>query len=247
MNASLSVKYHLHEYKTALFVFYGVLIGLQFITVAPVLANSNIEVSSSGLEVVSMIFLFVAGLNSFRVPFLFFLVNGVSRKTMFKSTIISFMIVSAIMAIIDTLLGLIFYRFAKYTTLFEMPYGPRYGIEIFQYNPQFIFEKLVWLFCLYVLACMVGYFITVLYYRMDLKWKYTVSIGVPALLFLGLPPINNVTDGELLISFSELFLKTMGLWNGHNPYIAMLSFVVGTIIFMMLGNLLTRKATIKKV
>ena len=246
MNVSLSIKFHLQECKVSLLVFYGIIIGLQLITVAPALVNSNIEVSSSGLEVASVIFLFVVGLNSFRIPFLFFLVNGVSRKTMFKSTIISFIIVSAIMAIVDTLLAIIFYRFAKYITLFEMPYGPRYGGEVFQYNLQFIFERMLWLFCLYALAIFVGYFITVLYYRMDLKWKYIVSIGVPALLFFGLPTINNVTDGELLSSFAEMFLKMMGLWNGHNPYIAMLSFVIGTIIFMMLGNLLTRKATIKK-
>ena len=246
MNVSLAIKFHLQECKNSLLVFYGILIGLQLITVAPALANSSIEVSSSGLEVASIIFLFVIGLNSFRIPFLFFLVNGVSRKIMFKSTIISFMIVSAFMAFVDSLLGLIFYRGAKYTTLFEMPYGPRYGAEIFQYNPQFLFEKLVWLFCLYTLAIFVGYFITVLYYRMDLKWKYIVSIGVPTFLIFGLPIINNSTDGELLTSFTETFLKMMGLWNGYNPYISMFSFVVGAIIFMILGNLLTRNATIKK-
>jgi len=246
MNLSLSIKFHLQECKVSLLVFYGIIIGLQLITVAPALVNSNIEVSSSGLEVASIIFLFVVGLNSFRIPFLFFLVNGVSRKTMMKGTSIGFIIVSAIMAIVDTLLGLIFHRFANYTTLFEQLYSPRYGEEVFQYNPQFIFEKLLWVFCLYVLAIFIGYFITVLYYRMDLKWKYIVSIGVPALLFFGMPTINNVTDGEFLNSFAEMFLKTMGLWNAHNPYLAMLSFVVGTIIYMMLGNLLTRKATIKK-
>ncbi|MBD3110287.1 hypothetical protein IEO70_18330 [Bacillus sp. AGMB 02131] len=246
MNGSLSVKYYMQDYKKSLLVFYGILIGLQIISVAPALVNSNINVSSSGLEVASMIFLFVAGLNSFRVPFLFFLVNGVSRKTMYKSAIVSFTIVSAVMAAVDTLSGLVFYRLADYITIFEQIYGPRYGIEAFQYNLQFIFERFIWLFCLYVLAIFIGYFITVLYYRMDIIWKYIVSIGVPAFLFLGIPTINNMTDGKVFVFIAETFLKTMGLWNGHNPYIAMLSFVGGAIIFMILGNLLTRKVIIKK-
>lgn len=246
MNVSLSVKYHLHEYKKSLIIFYVILIGLQIVAAAPALVNSAVEVSSSGLEAATVIFLFVAGLNSFRVPFLFSLVNGVSRKTMFKSTCISFMIVSAIMALVDTLSGLIFYRLAKYVTLFEMPYGLRYGGEAFQYNPQFIIERFIWLFCLYVLACMIGYFVTVLYYHMNMAWKYIVSIGVPALIIFGLPTINNITDGKVANFFAEMLLKTMGLWNGYNPYIAMLTFVVVAIIFMMLGSLLTRKATIKK-
>ena len=222
------------------------MIGLQIITVAPTLADSNINVSSSGLEAASMIFLFVAGLNSFRVPFLFFLVNGVSRKTMYKSTIISFTIVSAIMAVVDTLSGLVFYRLADYVTIFEQIYGPRYGIEAFQYNLQFIIERFIWLFSIYVLAIFIGYFVTVLYYRMDIIWKYIVSIGVPALLFLGMPIIGDVTDGKVFIFIAETFLKTMGLWNGHNPYISMLSFVVSTVVFAVLGYLLTRRATIKK-
>lgn len=246
MNVTLSVKYHLQEYKTALYSFYGIMIGLQMITVAPALVNADLGVSASGLEVASVIFLFVAGLNSFRVPFLFFLVNGVSRKTMFRSTVISFIIISAIMAFVDTLSGLIFYRLAKYITLFEMPYGLRYGGEAFQYNPQFIFERLVWLFCLYVLAIMVGYFVTVLYYRMNMAWKYIVSIGVPAFFIFGLPIVNSAIDGRVSIFFVELFLKIMGLWNGRNPYPAMLSFICGTIFFAMLGYMLTRKAAIKK-
>lgn len=249
MNVSLSVKYHLQEYKKALlifYVFYGSIFILQLTTGTPTLVINDIEISSSGLEVASMIFMFVAGLNSFRVPFLFFLVNGVSRKTMFKSTVISLIVVSGLMALVDTLSGLVFHRLADYKTIFELMYGSRYGIDAFEFNLQFILERFAWLYSLYVLASMVGYFVTVLYYRMDLVWKYIVSIGVPVLFIFGLPIVDSATGGRMSIFFAEMFLKSMGLWNDHNPYPAMLSFICGTVIYAVLGYMLTRKAVIKK-
>ena len=194
----------------------------------------------NGLELTSMIFLFVAGLNSFKEDFLFFSANGISRKTQFYGFVASTIPVVLIMSVIDTVYGTILKVLLDYNSVFTMAY--------IQYDANAIIMKLatvVWLALLYLTILMIGYFITVLYFRMSKGWKIGVSIAVPMLFLYILPAMDEMLfSWRITNAMTKAFDTLMG--NGQNPYIAMFTFLVVTLIFAALSYSLIRKSEVRE-
>ncbi len=75
-------------------------------------------------------------------------------------------------------------------------------------NPQLAAGSLLFAVAFYLAASMFGYFITVLYYRLNKGGKIAVSVGVPAVVFVALPLVGafvlNNTINEGFKSFSFL-------------------------------------------
>jgi len=81
MNSKAAVKYRFYDYWKALLIFYIVIAAsLVFMFVFSALTRDNPEFRGSvqGLEIASVIFLFVLGLNSFKDVFMMFMQNGIS-------------------------------------------------------------------------------------------------------------------------------------------------------------------------
>ena len=100
MNMKAAVKYQLNEFKYSVIIYYIVIACIMTFTFIMFFATKS-QSESNGFEVATLIFLFVCGLNSFKENFRFFLQNGSSRKKLFVSQMLSMLVVSAGMSVVD--------------------------------------------------------------------------------------------------------------------------------------------------
>jgi hypothetical protein len=246
MKFKAALKYQLSGMKKPLIVYYLIiycLCILMFVQHA-VMRNAGGDFSSSGMEMASLIFLFVCGLNSFKSTFYMFLANGVSRRTMFKSFVSMIAPVAAGMAVIDSLNGLLLSSFGNYESLFHSMYALRYQAGT---TPAEFMEGMLWMFAFYMFITMAGFLITTLYYRMNKAVKLLVSIGVPVFFFMVLPYIDmTLFTGQIYSTIWYIFKLAGGFLHGDNPYIAVLSCIISFAVFGGLSYLAMRKATVKK-
>lgn len=260
MNSKSVYKYQLNDFKKSIMVFYLVIacvFVLIFFSIGTMLFTINFEVSESersvfrisSLEFASIIFLFVGGLNTFREAFRLSMQNGVSRKSIWTGTVWTFFTVGGGMALIDTVIrmGLVNLVASRYNVKIQGLYDFLYS-ERSMHNGmlQNAFEGFLLNFCLYTAALAIGYFITVAYYRMNKIAKILVSIGVPGLYIFVLPFADALLfKGALTNAFVKAILFSFGGANGGNPYVAMGSGLLISVVFLGLTYLMVRRAPIK--
>lgn len=239
------IKYYLSDIKISVITFYvamvaifGLLGGIISISVS----NRDNSFMGGG-ELAAAIFLFVVGLNSFKHNFLFLSVNGIPRKLLFKGFVLTALIICTIMSAIDVTYANIVSQFLNYKSAFHQLYG---GWTENTSWPLVFIINLLWNIATYLFAIMAGYFITGLYYKMTKLQKIIVSIGVPGLLFIVLPVIEEtVTKGRISNWIQVVTLVLNGLSKGINPSVAVLSYTVGAAIAAGFSFLLVRKAIVK--
>ncbi|MGI6366215.1 MAG: hypothetical protein ACOX2G_10915 [Bacillota bacterium] len=244
-----AIMYHLAEMKKPLLIYYSIVIFLllaSFLT-AEVLTFVSFNLNGTvinGIEVSSMIFILVSGMNSFKETFRMFLQNGRSRKTLFLSFLCSLLPLTGAMAIIDTSLGAIGRSLDYYQSIFDV-----YLQQYFS-NSSSLVSYLVGLslgIFFYATCAFVGYFITTLYYRMNKGLKLLVSIGVPVLLIIVLPIVDmSYAHGAISRGIGRLFLLASGAKAGFNPLYPLASCVIVSIALAGLTYLLQRRAVIKE-
>ena len=243
MRLAPALKYQLNSIKRPLIIFYIVIYSLLILTTTlQILFRDYIGDSDiGGMDLSSVIFLFVIGLNVFKSTFHMFSANGISRKTMFVSFIATTGILCSGMAIIDSINALIINQFVDYQPIMAQLFASRYSdIGIAAYG-----EGLLWMFFMYAASMMFGFFLTTAYYRMNKPLKLAISIGVPGLLFVILPILDTlIFHGEVYKAIGILIAFCTGQLSG-SPYVAMASNVVFYAIFATLGFLLVRRATEK--
>jgi len=247
-----SVKYNLWETRKALTIFYAIYLSIiTIMTIFAVILNENNNVTFMGNELSSIIFIFVAGLNSFKSPFRFSLANSISRKTFFKGFLISILPIAGFMAFVETILSFIVARLVPtYQSTFSM-YGSRYmeasSMKSLTSDFGFMLESFLWLFTLLCFMILLGFFITTLFYRLSKVLKLIVSFGVPVLLIYVLPAADMFFwHNSLFKNLFSFFKKAVGLNATPQPYMAMLTFSIGSAILITLSYLLIRRATIKQ-
>lgn len=244
MSLNVAVKYRLYDNKKAVLVFYIVVLSIyafMFLFSALIKDNAEFKGSIQGMELASAIFLFVAGLNSFKEVFRMFMQNGMSRKTMFISNIISTLVICSVMALIDSALALVSRNITAVNSgiyssgMLELMYG-RYinGIGNFLIS-------LLLCFFIYATFSAVGFFITTLYYRMNKGLKITVSIGVPAVLFVIAPLIDTLLlKGAVFAALAKITGAAFS-----SPFMCMLSCFILFVLITVLSWFLVRKAIVK--
>ncbi len=239
------IKYNLSEMKTSIMVFYVViaavmaLIGFSFI----MMSGNNTNVNSGGTEAATVIFIFVVGLNSFKNNYLFLSTNGISRKTQFMGFVSSAFIICVILSVIDGIYSNILPQFINYESMFYQLY---YTWADVLPKIQGIMTGFIWSISLYFLAVASGYFITILYYRMNKILKIAVSITVPSVMFVVLPIVDgNYAEGKIS-NFLWNAMRTLGGFTVEmNPFTGVLSMTAGAVIILGLAYLLVRKAGVK--
>lgn len=238
--------YQISEMKKPLLIYYAIIFFLllaSFLTTEVFLHISANGTTINGIEISSMIFIFVCGLNSFKEPFRMFLQNGLSRKTLFLSYICSLLPVSGVMAIIDTSIGAIGRSLGSYQSAFHefyRQYFPAVG-------PGQVFVGFALSLLLYTTSALTGYFITSLYYRMSKGLKLLVSIGVPVLLIIVLPIVDmGYANGVISRSIGEILLLASGVKAGYNPLYPLGSCIILSSVLAGLTYLLQRRAVIKE-
>jgi hypothetical protein len=81
-------------------------------------AHGNSSSDFADMELVSLISIFVTGLCSFKAPFRFFLSEGMSRRSFFTGTAVSFGITSAALSALDCVNAMAFPLFMPYHSLY---------------------------------------------------------------------------------------------------------------------------------
>ena len=253
------LKYLFHDYRnTVLIMYLCVYLFMILFSVSNTrtntitLSGNVISTGISGVEIASIITLFVIALNSYKPCIKMFSTNGVSRKTVFCSVLTGMGITSVAMALIDTLNTLLFSRFMEYNSIFSLIYQSWFngsitsGAQTVSYTFPLLSHQFLWLVFAYVWCCTVGFFITALYYRMNKSTNIAVSIGVPVSLFYVLPLLDEYfLNGALSRAVMSFVSFAWGLSNGCNPYIGMASMFVFAAINATLGWILMRRANVK--
>jgi hypothetical protein len=160
-------KYQIHDFWKAVLVFCFINILITSSISATVAINGE-SISFGGLEMATVIFLFVAGLNCFKSNFKFMLANNVSRKGFYFGNAIALVTVSAFMALVDAILNVIFNN----VFVLNIPYE---GVVMQLYRNNSFFAGFLWCFGLNTFAVCFGWFITMLYYRCNSIMKIVVS------------------------------------------------------------------------
>ena len=237
MRLKTASKYIFSELKNSVLSFYLIIL---LITIMFSFISSKGDSSFNGTEMMSAIFFFVVGLNSFRKNYLFLMSNGVPRRTQFKSFFLAAIPVTAGMAVIDMVLGAIFNRIINYNTLYGLLYQDK------TQSTGNLIISLLWSITLYTCAITLGYFITLAYYRMNKIQKICVSIGVPIFFTMVLPYILHEFCSTTTVNWVFNGITTMfGVTGSYGPISAVAVFLVSTILLSVLSYLLIRKAPIK--
>lgn len=241
MNFLPAWKYQMDGMKWPLIIFYIViaaLLALMGIAMSIVIREHN-QFSVGGLETASAVFIFIAGLNSFKSTFHMFSANGISRKTMFISFIAAIGVVAVGMAVVDGVYSLIMRTIGNYEPAFMQMYG------LDPANGAYIPTALLWMFCSNLAAGMTGYLITTLYYRMNKAVKLLASIGVPVLLLFVLPIVDAALFNGVVMNTIGWFIGwASGLASG-NPYMGVISNILLTVVCGILSFVALRRAPVK--
>lgn len=247
------LKYQLRDYRnTVLIMYLCVYVFAAFIGISNTTVNSLVIKGKStveglgGLELASMVTLFVIGLNSFKPLFKFFSGNGISRRTLFTGLLCGMGITAAVMAFIDVLNSVLFSHVMSYNSMFQMLYyNTSDGVQAPITVPMLV-QQFLWLLVAYLWVMMIGFFVTNLYYRMNKSTKIAVSIGVPIFLFYVLPILDNFLLNQFLSYALYNFVTfAWGLTNGCNPFIGIASMFVLAAVNAVFAWLLVRRANVK--
>jgi len=229
-------KYIFQDFKKALIIYYGIIIGIFMLMLFSYMrfssGQSGDDIRFGGFGVSTVIFMFVSGLNCFKVNFKFMQANNISRKRFYRGTIIALISVAALMAFVDVVLNNVFNQIIPYEGVFEQLYR----------NGNY-FADFVWSFALMVLAVSTGMFITLLYYKCNKLMKVMISF-IPVVLFILLALFNNLTKGAVAYGVVNFFTAVLGFEN-YNPYIAVFSFFIASAGVLALSYGLIRRMPIK--
>lgn len=202
MKLKQSFRYQLADYKAGILVYYCAMLGLLALILVFAVVGSGVTVVFSGLSGFSCIFLFICGLCSLHDNLPMHLQHGVSRRTMFQARLLVTAAVSAFMAAVDTLLGLLIGLlgtpfFGDSASLFQQLYGRAYYFGAV----GDVLMSLVFAFVLFLLASSLGYFIITLFYRLTKPLR--IALGI-ALAFLFLPGQIIVKGADQLLFHNAL-------------------------------------------
>ncbi len=241
------IRYNICDIKYGVLIYYAVIaaiMGLLVFTQQSRIVNigsSDDIVFVSGAEA-SAIFLFVCGLNSFKQNYLYLSTNGITRKAQFYGFLSSSAIIAAAMAFIDTASTNIINIFIDYHPMFYQIFK---GFTAESSQLLITLMNFLWSTAVYLLAFVIGYFITTLYYRMSKILKIVVSVGVSALLMIGSPMLASyLYKVGYLYEFSAV-IKFLADGNG-NPNVSIIISILETAILAGLSYLLVRRAPVKE-
>lgn len=244
MRLSRAFKFQLKEIIKSIASFYGVIFLFVFLVIGISYNSSGGNGSFGGFELCTIVMFFVTMLSMIRSDFLLFLQHGYSRKTLFLSTTLCLISTSAVVSLIEIILYKIFNHFVPYNGMFIQGYGAAYVRDA---GVKGMIDEYLWKFFLYILAGVIGMFISLIYYQMNKLQKIIVSVGVPFLFIVVFPLSDHyLFNGEL----SKFAVKIMNFYTGYvfgkEPYVNMLCNLALFALFGVFSFLVLRKCNYKK-
>lgn len=248
-----SFRYQIARNRSTVMIYYLVwLILTAFVTVASLIftQGEGAIVTTNGISAGSAICVFVLGLNAFKENFGMAVQNGVSRKSLFLGNLCTAGVLCAVMAVLDeamTLLTDLSGLLPRVSNEASPLLTTAYNIE--GLNPAVLALYSVAFSFFLLLACFgLGYFITILYYRLNTPGKVAVSVAVPCLFTFGVPILKGLRDAfhweALWNSLTQAAARFFDLAFGA-PWNCMVTCLVLFAVFHAFAWLLARKAALK--
>lgn len=253
MNLKRSYRYRLETAKKAVLIYYFIVVTLCLISLLLTRFVPEEDGIFNGLEMTSIIFLFVVGLNTFKEDFNMLLQNGITRKSVFNSAVLFLATISGVMAAIDMILSVLFASTGSYNMLFT---GIYYGfVNNSSALPGGFLKTLccfVWLAAFYFFASSLGLLITLFYYKMNNLVRIAVSISVPAVFLIILPSIDLILApaGQesygIFLAIGRFFMRIMGIFSDRvMPWIGVLTFLGISFVLHLINWSMVRRSVIK--
>ena len=236
-------KYQLANQMNATAWFYGVILIIYF---SGWILSGKGWLPGFGTNAVefSSIFLFVMGLCSFRENFHMLTQNNIQRGNLFKSRLMVVVTAAAVVALADILVSGIF---SATGGGFIMPSVFRTEYVITD-GAFFIPMEFLYKFAVNLLMTTSGYFITLMFYRLNAIGKVLVGAGIPLLMFAAFMFNEYLCiTYDVFINYGAFMETLMGKdVFPYNPHIAVLTFTAVACFFTGATWLLIRKAPVKK-
>lgn len=256
MKKRACIKYQLRTYKFPLIRFYiaiAAIMAMLFLSARKFFGGNEIagSMTISSMEFATIIFLFICGMAAFKETFELWIQNGVTRKTAFISKMYSMVILGTIMAVLDR--GLFWaenqvvapYESLSIHNMFDTMYSIRYAHGAVHTIFQQI-EMLLFSICLYICILTIGYFLTILFYRVSSRLKILIAVGLPVGIFIVIPMMDAmIFQGAFTNALAKAASFAFGLQHGGNPYFGMVTCLLGAALLGTGSWLLIRRATVK--
>lgn len=242
------VKYQLTGAKRSVLIYYAILLFCVIVfsgSASLIIQGETIGNSSfNGIEIASVIFLFVCGLVSFSETFHMFLQNGITRKHMLLSLFQYGMILCIFMAFCDKIILLVGRLLEKlipslhFTPLFEMIF-PSFAQKS-SHVTVFLCD-ILYCFTIYAAFIFFGFFLAVASYRGSRLMRILIAAGLPVLIFVAFPIVDSLYEGRIYAFIIKMLLILSGA-NAQNPFLGMLFFLFITAFWGFMANLLGKRA-----
>ena len=239
-----AVKYILHDLKKVILVFFliyaiFVISGSALISTVSFSGNT-VYFNGTGFSI--MLVNFILGLVMFKEFFWMFTQNGISRKTYFKSCLISFIILDVTMTVLALVLPALLQPLGFISedliSVFLTAFYPDLSENmILKIVLAFLFTLLI-----FYLSFIAGYFVAALFYRAGKFGKILIAAGLPVTIFVILPVSYNFI-APFWDRLAEILLALLGK-NSGSPLFALLSLCAGSLLLILCSYPLLRKAEI---
>lgn len=196
----------------------------------------------TGIEFSTVIFLFIAGLNSFKSQFMMTQANNISRKTFLKGSFFGMVAITLGMSIVDLIINRVFNIFERCPTFFDMIYGNYRDLSLMadinstwiQANDfKTLLGTIIWQFAVYSVIYILGFLISLSYYKSNPFMKFFIS-GFSVVFFVVFMASSSILNKIILNNFGiniGQFLASILGWQSRNPYIAVFSLaVIGSLL-----------------
>lgn len=239
-------KYNIEGSIKPVVIFYTVVLSLLLVmTGVNVIEEGSIR--NSGIDVATVIFLFIAGISTFKESFYFSQANNISRKEYFKGIVMHALPLAAVCSIMDIIINRLFNLMSTCPSNYDMIYGTfsKLGFNTWVQSSDVatLFKTFLFQFSLYTLMVLIGLFVGAMYYRCNKKLRVVISV-LPIAIIMGINAIA-LSYPELQMRVIEVIDKIFGI-STQNVYSAIITFICGILILIVLLYVLIRKAVIKE-
>ncbi|WP_343009393.1 hypothetical protein [Clostridium celatum] len=238
-------KFNIEDMIKPIVIFYGFLLAyLLFITRWSI---GSEEVIMGGIEIFTVLFIVLHGMETFKRKFYFAQSNNISRKSFIKGIILSIFPISMAMAITDLFINRAINAFIKMPSLYEFIIGNFKGkvsssTWIQDNSVDVMLKNIIFLFLIYCMVYILALVIEIIFYNRNELGKL---VAITILIFL--PKIvRNIMEHFDVVPY-EINNKIKDILNftDNNIIIELLTYGILFIGLYSIANLLIRKATIK--
>lgn len=239
-------KYNIEGCIKPVVIFYTVVLSLLLVmTGVNVIEEGSIR--NSGIDVATVIFLFIAGISTFKESFYFSQANNISRKEYFKGIVMHALPLAAVCSIMDIIINRLFNLMSTCPSNYDMIYGTfsKLGFNTWVQSSDVatLFKTFLFQFSLYTLMVLIGLFVGAMYYRCNKKLRVVISV-LPIAIIMGINAIA-LSYPELQMRVIEVIDKIFGI-STQNVYSAIITFLCCIFIVISILYLLIRRAVIKE-